>query len=508
LRKYKNGYQILDGHHRYKAYRVAGTEMIPARIIPPERIKFVRRKRTTGDIDKQSVAEVSRVDELTFKGSTCTRDCSGHEAGYNWYLRKVRIPNSHSKSFNKGADIAANEAVLVTDVPREEWLKDKIDYAKKRGRDSFGVPYMGSTTAYVRQPSHVMLPMSLLAHIPGARKEQQNIRPGDLDAIMKIMKDTGKLPVDDRGEEYMPFICVAWNGEPWVMEGNHRIMAAKKLGFDALPVELKYFDGGERVESGLLYPGKIGLKEPAPDTTIVVNEEPSNVTEAETGTAHARDISREFRKLGYSKIGSGADSTIWAKDDSHVIKILMPEDEGSQAVEVFKKFYEFCQKRPDIPCLPVFNEYNIIGVLDKEYIQIDMERLYPVKKNTLNEAMTWYLSDYVVKGIPWKQVKQELSDPHPWINSHWPRQANLLANQVKKLSGKKEASWHLLYSVMALLYKAGLINKLGWDLHTENVMQRSDGQLVIIDPWFADASFLTESVVEIALETAKSPEIP
>jgi len=44
LRKYKNGYQILDGHHRYKAYRVAGTEMIPSRIIPPERI--------TGDIDE------------------------------------------------------------------------------------------------------------------------------------------------------------------------------------------------------------------------------------------------------------------------------------------------------------------------------------------------------------------------------------------------------------------------------------------------------------------------
>lgn len=822
-----------------------------------------------------------------------------------------------------------NEAVLVTDVPREEWLEDKIAYAKKRGRDSFGVPYMGSTTAYVRQPSHVVLPVSLLARIPGARGEQKNVRQGDLTAIMKIMKDTGKLPLTSSGEEYKPFVCVAWNGEPWVMEGNHRIMAAKQLGWETLPVELKYFDGGERIRSGVLYPGKIGLGDvnnshetdedplvvvydkdgelhthanlsvannifrtdvkpndvikepvkvksggsygevtfalskhhkseslnPAPGTSVVMNEEPiklksqdtgrarefidavyarypytfqnnhvmswgsgeeqevamfelvpsfgrpnaveikwiqayplrkgvgsramkelqgmaqehgvaltlfpwdkgrvsqaklmkfyrghgfqptvkgaknmiwhpevaeaslatmrdyfagndkakdptklsvmrnyfnqvdgstnvnrapgksgknpagippeiqalvnkmyhsgkispqeyeilrkfqqqtkinvgvreaeennkcppatqditlnlenrqkaideygygplnpdlpnnkfwmkkvdewnldspeeakqslcgncaafdqrqatldciadgidsndpesataiinagdlgyckflkfkcasrrtcdawvtggplvDSVAEAETGTAYARDISREFRKLGYSKIGSGADSTIWAKDDSHVIKILMPEDEGSQAVEVFKKFYEFCQERSDIPCLPVFNEYNAIDVLDKEYIQIDMERLYPIKKNTFEEAMIWYLSDYVAHGTPWPQVKQELSDPHPWINSHWPRRADQLAAKVSSLSGANESAWNLLYSVMAMLYKTGRINKLGWDLHTENVMRRANGQLVIIDPWFADASLLAESTVEENFADGKKP---
>ena len=588
-----------------------------------------------------------------------------------------------------------NEALLVTDVPREEWLEDKIAYAKKRGRDSFGVPYMGSTTGYVRQPSHVVLPVSVLARIPGARGEQRNIRHDDLKAIMQIMKDTGKLPLNSSGQEYVPFICVAWNGEPWVMEGNHRIMSAERLGWDTLPVELKYFDGGERVKSGLLYPGKIGLTDPTPGSSITMNEQtiklgktdagkarefidavytryphtfqnnhvmswgsgeeqeismfelvpsfgkpnaveikwiqayplrkgvgsramkelqgmaqehgvsltlfpwdkgrvsqaklmkfyrrhgfqptvkgaknmiwhpevaeaslatmrdyfnqvdgPTNVNrttarvgknpagipqeiqtlvnkmyhsgkispqeyeilrrfqqqtkinvmgikEAETGTAYARDISKEFRKLGYSKIGSGADSTIWAKDASHVIKILMPEDAGSRAVEVFKKFYEFCKARQDIPCLPVFNEYNTIDVLDKEYIQIDMERLYPVKKNTFEEAMIWYLSDYVANGAGWKQVKQELSDPHPWINSHWPSKANKLAQTVQELSSQDESAWNLLYSVMAMLYKTGRINKLGWDLHTENVMRRSNGQLVIIDPWFADASLINESV--------------
>jgi len=45
------------------------------------------------------------LDELNFLGSTCTRDCSGHRAGYEWSKARggAKIPNSWSPSFNKGA---------------------------------------------------------------------------------------------------------------------------------------------------------------------------------------------------------------------------------------------------------------------------------------------------------------------------------------------------------------------------------------------------------------------
>ena len=43
------------------------------------------------------------------------------------------------------------EGTLSIDVPNEAWLQDKIDYAKSKGRNSYGVPYMGSTTAAVRE---------------------------------------------------------------------------------------------------------------------------------------------------------------------------------------------------------------------------------------------------------------------------------------------------------------------------------------------------------------------
>ena len=52
-----------------------------------------------------AVTFVPNLDELSFLGSTCTRDCSGHRAGYAW--SKVRagakIPQSRSPSFNNGA---------------------------------------------------------------------------------------------------------------------------------------------------------------------------------------------------------------------------------------------------------------------------------------------------------------------------------------------------------------------------------------------------------------------
>ena len=52
--------------------------------------------------------ESHQLDELMFKGSECTKDCSGHRAGYNWSIRKgLRHGNSpYSPSFNKGAALA------------------------------------------------------------------------------------------------------------------------------------------------------------------------------------------------------------------------------------------------------------------------------------------------------------------------------------------------------------------------------------------------------------------
>lgn len=53
---------------------------------------------------KNVATKEEQLDELTFKGSECTKDCSGHRAGYAWQQQwPTRIPNSRSPSFNNGA---------------------------------------------------------------------------------------------------------------------------------------------------------------------------------------------------------------------------------------------------------------------------------------------------------------------------------------------------------------------------------------------------------------------
>ena len=51
---------------------------------------------------------MNRLKELTFMGmSPCTKDCSGHRAGYRWSKARGGVSTaSWSNSFNKGAEIA------------------------------------------------------------------------------------------------------------------------------------------------------------------------------------------------------------------------------------------------------------------------------------------------------------------------------------------------------------------------------------------------------------------
>ena len=54
-------------------------------------------------------AQSEQLDELTFMNmSQCTKDCSGHRAGYEWSKQRGGISAaSWSPSFNKGAEMAS-----------------------------------------------------------------------------------------------------------------------------------------------------------------------------------------------------------------------------------------------------------------------------------------------------------------------------------------------------------------------------------------------------------------
>jgi GNAT superfamily N-acetyltransferase len=246
-----------------------------------------------------------------------------------------------------------------------------------------------------------------------------------------------------------------------IIDGNHRALAAAIKG-----VPINYVDLSE------------------------LEEEP--IDEAETDTPNAREISNQLRAAGYHHVGSGADATVFAKDDSHVIKILMPEDAGSNAEQVFRKFYEFSIAHQDLACVPRFNEVNTIDINGKDYTQIEMEKLSPIQTDSFVEGLIWFLSDYTSTLTPWETIERELAEPKTW-EIFSPKYANTFARTWQSLlenpaSKKTYAMYKQLYTVMQILYNTGRINKFGWDLHTANVMQRQNGQPVIIDPWFSEGT--------------------
>jgi hypothetical protein len=51
------------------------------------------------------------LNELTFHGRRCTKDCGGHSAGYRYAMqrKKTQPCNSHSPSFNGGCEVAADQ---------------------------------------------------------------------------------------------------------------------------------------------------------------------------------------------------------------------------------------------------------------------------------------------------------------------------------------------------------------------------------------------------------------
>lgn len=151
--------------------------------------------------------------------------------------------------------VAANERLLKNfrpiafkqDNPGGKWLEEERMYARSKGRGEFGEPNrFGAITGSFS--GDILVPVAKLAMVPGMRGEQSRVRQHDLDWLTRYMQEHGRLPpmrADDPRED-VPFVMVAPDGEPWINEGNHRIMAAVALQWNYLPVSVRFFSGGEQ----------------------------------------------------------------------------------------------------------------------------------------------------------------------------------------------------------------------------------------------------------------------
>ena len=186
-------------------------------------------------------------------------------------------------------------------------------------------------------------------------------------------------------------------------------------------------------------------------------------------------ITKALKNAGYEFIGSGYDAQVWMKDEGTVVKILMPKEDNS-AHETFKTFYEI-SKNSDLPNLPKFKKVDGSEVFNftikgKPFVQYGIEQLYPLSSGSLDEWVVWMMADLASNQVDWTKAKQLMikdNDKH----------AIEFANQ----NTRKMKEYHILYNTLRKLHKIGRNKGYGWDPHTENIMQRNNGTLVITDPW-------------------------
>jgi len=215
------------------------------------------------------------------------------------------------------------------------------------------------------------------------------------------------------------------------------------------------------------------------------------IDEYESGTDNSRKIFAKLKELGYEKLGSGQDATVWSKDEASVIKILMPTDKPYNAENGFLTFYNFTQQHKDNPNLPKFVEvggvhHSVFTLNGTNYRQIAMERLQPIQSGSFEEAMVWILSDFADKRMRWEVLVKELTR-NDWFDGLTGPMGKQMPAIISSMLNDPQfnATYSILFTTMQLLYLTGKQAGLGWDLHTENVMQRRDGTLVIVDPFFS-----------------------
>lgn len=215
----------------------------------------------------------------------------------------------------------------------------------------------------------------------------------------------------------------------------------------------------------------------------------------------APNIKDYLVKRGYRFLGAGVDQQAYLEPGTgHVLKVFgtQCDNEGGEPAlsddqRMFQTYAGFCKRNADNPFLPRIYGYETF-VFDTPmpkgkndtgpdryqkclYLQIRTEMLKPyagVERDVLND-----MSNAVQENVDWNTYYQDMEyqddeDARSWYAPVWNRMTN---------SAEKVRMWGEFYRTMQVLYKLGARQGYAWDLHGDNIMQRSDGTPVIMDPW-------------------------
>lgn len=191
------------------------------------------------------------------------------------------------------------------------------------------------------------------------------------------------------------------------------------------------------------------------------------------------------RTIGKGKdTKSGIDSIVVINSDN-VVKhaVGMPEESTYRAAYGVLTFLRFIRQNPDNPSLPKIQDVQVKTLGKDRTLIVTMEKLLPL---TRDDFYYWlegaYLRSFIKRRLSWNEVKEEARNLNDTV----------LAYQFSRLSAEELEKLGIMYETVVKLSDYGkrknAINtrfKLALDLHIDNVMKRSNGDYVLVDPFVA-----------------------
>lgn len=134
-------------------------------------------------------------------------------------------------------EILTENVKVQKDNPGGEWLDAQREKAKT-GR--FG---SGANTANIGMQQDVLIKVDYIKNLRGVNREETiRYKSDKFKELLDKVKEEGWNP------KYPIMIWVDYQGIAKIAEGNHRVAVADTIGAEWIPVEIRYYAGGEQVE--------------------------------------------------------------------------------------------------------------------------------------------------------------------------------------------------------------------------------------------------------------------
>ena len=209
----------------------------------------------------------------------------------------------------------------------------------------------------------------------------------------------------------------------------------------------------------------------------------------EYGSVH-NNIRRDLEQKGYKYISSGIDKNVFREPGTGEIYIVFGYRPGIKGFSpdqlMFRDWIKYCNQHQDNPHLPRFSGLESFKYRGETYLQSRMEPLQEVPEKVRH--LLGYLEDVAFSGPNMMQAIRNLNQ-ESYYSDEENEHVMYQVRQIVEYLGGPQAAYSLMRTVQAVM-QFGKQHGFRIDLHSGNYMQRSDGTIVVNDPfvmWVKDS---------------------